>query len=301
MTSTTAIPTGEEQIESGGVNIFVRSWHPLGTMRAIVILCHGFNSHSEYYVWVGEQLAARGFVAYALDLRGRGRSDGERFYVDKISDWVTNVADIVQLAKARHPGLPVYLLGHSAGGVISCLYCLDHQQELSGFICESFAFQVPASDFAIAALKGLSHLAPHAHVLRLKNEDFSRDPAAVRRMNEDPLIAHETQPTRTIAELARADDRLGHNFGLIALPILVLHGTADKATKPSGSQQFYDEAGSSDKTLKLYDGHYHDLLNDVGKDIVLGDIMQWVEARVSMVRADGRVTPVGMESILTSA
>ena len=145
----------------------------------------------------------------------------------------------------REPGLPVFLLGHSAGGVVSCIYTLEHQAELAGLICESFAHQVPAPDFALAVLKGLSHVAPHAHVLQLKNEDFSRDPAVVRAMNEDPLIAHETQPTQTVAEMVRADERLKTEFPLITLPVLILHGTADKAAKPSGSQLFYDTAGST--------------------------------------------------------
>ena len=100
------------------------------------------------------------------------------------------------IAKSREPGLPVFLLGHSAGGVVSCVYTLEHQAELAGLICESFAFQVPAPDFALAVLKGLSHVAPHAHVLKLKNEDFSRDPAVVAAMNADPLIANEVQPTQ---------------------------------------------------------------------------------------------------------
>jgi len=164
---------------------------------------------------------------------------------------------------------------------VSCLYVLEHQDELAGFICESFAFQVPAPDFAIAALKGLSHLAPHAHVLKLHNEDFSRDPAMVKAMNDDPLIANETQPTRTVAELARADERLRTEFPSITLPLLVLHGTADKAAKAGGSQIFYDSAGSTDKTIELYQGHYHDLLNDIGHEEVLGDIIEWIEARVS--------------------
>ena len=273
-----------------GLDLFLRSWSSASTARAVVVVCHGFNSHSGYYVWFGEQLASRGFSTFALDLRGRGRSDGERFYVDAIADWVNDVAAVVTLAKSRHPGIPVYLLGHSAGGVISCLYCLEHQSELSGFICESFAFKVPAPDFAIAALKGLSHLAPHAHVLRLKNEDFSRDQAVVKAMNEDPYIAHETQPTRTVAELARADERLAQEFPRITLPILILHGTADRATKPSGSQQFFDAAGSNDKTLKLYEAHYHDLLNDVAKEEVLGDIVQWVESRVAPASEAGLET-----------
>jgi alpha-beta hydrolase superfamily lysophospholipase len=175
----------------------------------------------------------------------------------------------------------VYLLGHSAGGVTACGYALEHQAELSGLVCESFAFQVPAPDFALAVLKGLSHIAPHAHVLKLKNEDFSRDPKVVQSMNSDPLIAHEVQPTQTVAAMVRADERLKKEFPLITLPVLILHGTADRATKPAGSQFFYDTAGSADKTLKLYEGRYHDLLNDTGKEEVLADITRWIHAHLS--------------------
>src|SRR5262249_7031392 len=135
-------------------------------------------------------------------------------------------------------------------------------------------------DFAIAALKGLSHLFPHAQVLHLKNEDFSHDLAAVARMNADPLIAHETQPTRTLAALANADDRLRKEFPNITLPVLIIHGTDDKVTKPEGSQVFYDTAGSKDKTLKLYKGYFHDPLNDLGKDVVMNDILAWLEAHL---------------------
>lgn len=261
-------------------NIFFRSWRPSGTPRGVVVIVHGFNSHSGQYLWVAEQLLARNLAVYALDLRGRGRSDGERFYIDKFQNYVTDVASFVQLAKSREPGLPVFVLGHSAGGVVSCTYALDHQAEIAGLICESFAFQVPAPDFALAVLKGLSHVAPHAHVLKLKNEDFSRDPKVVESMNADPLIAHETQPTQTVAEMVRADERLKKEFTLIKLPLLILHGTADKATKASGSQLFHQQAGSTDKTLKLYEGHYHDLLNDLGKDTVIADILSWLEARL---------------------
>jgi acylglycerol lipase len=276
-------PTAHEENVAGssGLNIFVRSWRPQGAARAVVVICHGLNAHSGQYQQVGEQFAADGLAVYALDLRGRGRSDGERFYVDKFGEYVSAVATVIALAKAREPGLSVYLLGHSAGGVVSCIYTLEHQSELAGLICESFAFQIPAPDFAIAVLKGISHLAPHAHVVKLKNEDFSRDPEVVRAMNDDPLIAHEVQPTRTAAEMARADDRLKREFPLIRLPVLILHGTLDKVTRPNGSQLFFDTAGSADKTLKLYEGYYHDLLHDIGKEKVMADITGWIDARVS--------------------
>jgi alpha-beta hydrolase superfamily lysophospholipase len=264
----------------GDVSIFTRGWRPEGKARGVVVIAHGFNSHSGQYLWVADQLVADGLAVYALDHRGRGKSGGERFYVEKFADHVSDLATFIKLVKSREPGLPVFLLGHSAGGVISCLYTIENQSELAGLICESFAYQVPAPDFAIAVLKGLSHVAPHAHVLKLKNEDFSRDPKVVKAMNEDPLIAGESQPTQTIAEMARADDRLKKEFPAIKLPVLILHGTHDKATKPSGSQYFYDNAGSKDKTLKLYEGHFHDLLNDVGKEAVMADIVAWINARL---------------------
>src|SRR5205814_1036447 len=146
-------------------------------------------------------------------LRGRGRSDGDRFYVKQLSDYSDDVSTFVDLAKGREPGLPVFVLGHSAGGVASCLYTLDHQAQIAGLICESFAFQVYAPDFA--------------------------------------------------------------------LPVLILHGTEDKLTKPSGSQLFFDAVGSRDKTLKLYEGHVHDLLNDVGKEVVMEDIQSWLDGHIS--------------------
>jgi len=240
----------------------------------------GFNSHGGYYVQTAEQLSAKGLAVYAVDLRGRGKSDGERFYVEAFDQYVSDVETVAALAKKENPNLPTYVLGHSAGGVVSCLYTLKHQPELAGLICESFAFQVPAPDFALAVLKGLSHLAPHAHVLKLKNEDFSRDPAVVSAMNADPLIAHESQPTRTVASMVRADEKLKQDLANITLPVLILHGMLDKVTKPEGSKYFFDTARSTDKQLKLYDGHFHDLLNDVGREQVLGDISAWLDAHV---------------------
>jgi alpha-beta hydrolase superfamily lysophospholipase len=132
----------------------------------------------------------------------------------------------------------------------------------------------------LSAIKGLSHVAPRLPVLTLKNRDFTRDPQALRALNDDPLIANEKQPAKTVAALVRADERLAREFPRITLPVLILHGTGDKATKPSGSRQFYERAGSRDKTLKLYDGHFHDLLNDIGKEQVMADIMDWLDARI---------------------
>jgi acylglycerol lipase len=272
--------------DSDGLRISFRYWRPGERPLAVLVIVPGFNSHSGYYEWVGDQLRVADIAVYALDLRGRGESDGERFYVNKFADYVRDVAGLIDVVKREASGVPVFLLGHSAGGVIACLYALDHQFEISGLICESFAFELPAPEFALAVLKGISHVAPHAHVLHLNNEDFSRDRAIVDRMNADPLIAHETQPTKTVAELVRADERLKNKFDAISLPLLILHGTADKAAKPKGSELFYAKAGSKDKTLKLYEGVFHDPLNDFDKETVISDIRDWLRARLS-ARVEG--------------
>jgi acylglycerol lipase len=271
----------EESLDGGGgLRIFTRSWCPETQPRGVIVLVHGFNSHSGYYLWAAEQLLASGLAVYALDLRGRGKSDGERYYVDKFSEYQSDVDMLVKLARSREPGLPIFMLGHSAGGVIACNYTLDHQSELAGLICESFAYQVPAPDFALTVLKGLAHLAPHAHVLKLKKEDFSRDPKVTKALLDDPLLADEVQPTKTVAEMVRADERLKRDFKLFTLPLLIIHGTKDKVTRPEGSQEFNANASSADKTLKLYEGYWHDPLNDIGKEAVMADIRAWIEKRL---------------------
>lgn len=267
----------------GGLNIFTRTWLPKGKPRAVMILIHGFNAHSGYMQWPGEQFAASGFAAYALDLRGRGRSEGERFYVENFEDYLGDVDKLVGIARSENPGLPVYVLGHSAGGVIATSYVFEHQQEIAGLICESFAYDVGLPDAVSFILKGLSHLTPHLHVFTLKNEVFSRDPKAVAVMDNDPLIANESQPAETAAEMLKAADRLTGNFPKLTVPVFIIHGTDDKATRPAGSQRFYDNAGSKDKTLKLYEGHYHDLLADIGKEGVMADILAWIDKRLPRV------------------
>ena len=270
----------EESLDGAdGLRIFTRSWRP-EKPRGVVVLSHGFNSHSGYYLWAAEQLLASGLAVYALDYRGRGKSDGERYFVNSFAEYQADLDLVVKLARSRGPGLPIFILGHSAGGVVACNYVLDNQASIAGLICESFAYKIPAPDFALSVLKGLSHLAPHAHVLKLKKEDFSRDAKVVKALIDDPLLADEVQPTKTVAEMVRADERLKRDFKLFTVPLLIIHGTKDAAARPEGSQEFFANAGSKDKTLKLYEGYFHDPLNDLGKEIVMNDIRAWIGAHL---------------------
>lgn len=272
--------TEETFAGSGGINIFFRSWIPAQTPRAIVVLQHGFNAHSGQYDWVARQFAGAGYAVFAGDLRGRGKSEGKRFYVNSFADYISDVAGVCDIGRARFPGLKMFVLGHSAGGVVATTYTLDNPDKVAGLICESFAYRVPAPELALDFLAFLSHFIPNAPALKLNNAFFSRDPAAVAALNADPLIANETQPMKTVGEMWKADRRLQVSFGKIKTPTFILHGTQDKATSYPGSEEFYKKSGAADKTLKLYKDHYHDLLADTGKEGVMAEILEWVAARL---------------------
>ncbi|HEU4650788.1 MAG TPA: alpha/beta hydrolase [Croceibacterium sp.] len=281
-------PPHEQWLEGrDGPRIFTRHWRPPGNAAPVasLVICHGVNSHGGQYLRAAEEFAAVGLAVTALDLRGRGRSEGERFHVADVADYVSDLSQAIELAKSRDPGLPCFLLGHSAGGVVSVSYALDHQDRIAGLVCESFAFRVFAPDLALTLLKGASHILPDLPALKLKMKDFSRDPAWVAELLADPYTRDEAQPVETVAALVRAGDRMEKEFGTITLPLLILHGTADKATRPDGSQEFFDHAGSADKQLILYQDHYHDLLNDLGRERVMADIIGWIEARLPAAQA----------------
>jgi acylglycerol lipase len=270
----------EQWLDGTGGKIFTRHWRPAGTAKAALVICHGVNSHGGQYLRAAEEFAGAGFAVTVLDLRGRGRSEGRRFHVKHVSEYVSDLSHTIDLAKSHDPGLPCFLLGHSAGGVTSVSYALDYQDRIDGLICESFAFRVFAPNFVLGLLKLLSHVLPNLPALRLPMKDFSRDSAWVEELLIDPYTQNEAQPVETVAALVRAGDRMEKEFGTITLPVLILHGTADKATRPDGSQEFYDHAGSKDKQLILYQDYAHDLLNDIGRQRVMDDITGWIEARL---------------------
>ena len=263
-----------------GQHIFYRNWKSQIQPKGIITIIHGLNSHSGYYQEFAGQLNENGFEVYALDLVGRGQSEGERFYIPDFHEVLSDIDTLVGIASSRYPLLPVFLLGHSAGGVFSAAYAVDNQHKLQGLISESFAFKIPAPATVLAVIKFLARFIPHVRLVKLKNEDFSRNAAHVFKMDNDPLLRNEMQPAKTMQQLLLASEYLKKQMSSITLPLLILHGTADKATSPSGSEYFEKHACSVDKQLKLYEGHYHDLLNDKYNGVIIRDVIHWLNQAI---------------------
>ncbi len=265
---------------SDRVRLFNQFWKPQNP-KAVLLIVHGLKDHSSRYTSISEQLATHGYAVYALDLRGHGKSEGERAFVGSFDDYLRDLDLFYDKVRRAEPGKPVFLFGHSMGGAIALLFALGRNPEIRGLVLSAPALKIPSdvSPLLVWFTKRLGGIAPKRSVFKLDNKFFTRDLEALAAMNSDPLIYNKPHPARTAAELLRAIDRIQKTMSSLMIPIMLMHGTADKITNPEGSRQLDEAALSTDKTLKLYQGHYHDLLHDLENSDVANDLLQWLDGR----------------------
>jgi acylglycerol lipase len=262
-----------------GTKLFHQSWRPLGQPRASLVIVHGLKDHSSRYSSAAEVLARRGYAVHALDLRGHARSEGVRVYVRAFDEYVSDVDAFVKRVRKAESALPMFLFGHSMGGAIVTTLVETRRPRLQGLVLSGAALKVNALPFKILGTMITDGIAPEAPVFQLDLAQFSRDAAVVKEGSTDPLVYQGAAPARTAAELIDAIDRMRGRFETLTVPLLVMHGGADKVTPPSGSRELYERARSEDKTLAIYEGLFHDLLHEPERAKVLGDMAAWMDAR----------------------
>jgi len=263
-----------------GLTLFEQSWHPDGRPRGVVALVHGLKDHSDRYAGFAVRLAQRGYAVYALDLRGHGHSAGERVYIDSFDDYLGDLDVFLNRVRWREPHRPLFLFGHSMGGAIVTLYTIEESREdppLAGLLLSGAALEADVSGVKVLGTKAVADLSPHAGVCQLDLDDFSRDPKVVADGKADPLVYQEGAPARTAKELLAAIDTIGTRMEDVRVPVLIMHGGADRVTPPDGSRDLDRRAASTDKTLKIYDGLYHDLLHEPEHAQVENDILDWLD------------------------
>ena len=260
---------------AGGVELYWQRWSPAGR-RATVVLAHGASEHSGRYAWTAERLAERGYVTYALDHRGHGKSEGARAYIDRMDNVV---ADLDQLVDMASSGGPLFLLGHSMGGAVALAYTARHQEKLDGLVLSApLAALEAASPSTRAVGRLLSAVAPRLGVFPIDSSGVSRDPEVVRDYDSDPLNYHGKLPARTVSELSRTVGSFPEAVTKFSLPMLVMHGTADRIVPSVATDMLEERAGSDDLTVIRYEGLYHELLNEPERDRVVGDIADGLDA-----------------------
>jgi len=263
-----------------GLTTVAYKWLPEGKPRALVVGVHGFAEHAGRYEHVGRFLAERGFALYMYDLRGHGRSEWERGYVDRFEQFIEDTVAFAKFAKREVPA-KTFLLGHSMGGLIAVYTAARLGGELSGFLTSGAALEVKVNPLARLTLQLAGLLNPKGRVRTpVSTECLSKDKSVVERYLSDPLVFKD--PTyKLLLEFGRAVQRVWLVVGTISLPALIMHGGSDCLVPPSASRKLYDKLPSPDKALKIYEGLRHEIFNEVEREKVLSDLAEWLERHSS--------------------
>ena len=265
------------------LSIYYQFWLPEMEPRAILLIVHGLAEHSGRYMNVVNHFVPLGYAVYGIDHIGHGQSDGPRVYVRRFEDFTNTLKAFSGMIRNRQPKKPIFLVGHSMGGLIGSIYLVHHQDELAGAVLSGPSVKVPdnISSATILAGKLFSTLMPKLGLIALEADGVSRDQAVVQTYLNDPLVYTGKATARLGAELLKAMKRIALDASKITLPILIVQGGEDRLVDPDGAQMLYDTVGSVDKTLKIYPGLYHEVFNEPEHHKVLGDVEAWLDSQLS--------------------
>jgi acylglycerol lipase len=263
-------------------NLYWQAWLPDNLPVAVLIVAHGIAEHSGRYSNLVNYFVPRGYAVYSFDLRGHGKSDGRRSYVEHFSYYLDDLKIFCAKVSEENKDVKVFLVGHSMGSTIAIAYAIEHQDELNGLIVSGTTLKAGASinKASIFMAKILSVLTPKIGVSALGAAYISRDKAVVEAYINDPLNYTGKLSARVGAELLKTMEYLQHKVSKLSLPILIMHGSADRISDPSSSQMLFDGASSKDKTLKFYEGFYHEIFNDPDRQQVFLDMDSWLQLHI---------------------
>jgi len=270
---------------AGGVDLFGRAWLPDDPERS-VLLVHGWAEHSGRYDHVGAWLAARGCAVHAYDHRGHGRSGGPRGHARRFADYLDDLEIALARARAEAPGLPIFLLGHSMGGLVVAAFLVERDPELAGAVTSGAALSVTdvPGRVQLALLRLLGRIAPRLRMARpIDTQALSRDPEVGRAYAEDPLVLRRMTLGLGAAFLG-AVGRTLPAASRVRVPMLLLHGADDPLCPAEGSRAFHAALGAPGSELRIYPGLRHEILNEPEQETVLEDLLGWMQ-RVELASA----------------
>jgi alpha-beta hydrolase superfamily lysophospholipase len=270
-----------------GLELAERAWLPESETKAVLVIIHGYAEHSGRYEHVAERLVAAQYAIYALDLRGHGLSEGDRAVVRSFDQYISDVAFFLDRVRSRHPDLPMFIVGHSMGGLIVSLYLTKRPAGLAGAVLSGPAVKAPgggAAHIGEWVFRAIGRLFPGVGVATLDSSKVSRDPAEVEKYDADPLNYHGKMKAGLVGAFSKAIRTLEKHAPKIDLPVAIFHGGADGLADPEGSRILHERVSSQDKTLRVYDGLFHEIFNEPERDQVLSDVIAWLDEHVAAAR-----------------
>ena len=263
-----------------GLRLYAQGWQPATEPKGVVCLVHGLGEHSGRYAHLAAFLNQAGYVLLTFDLRGHGKSEGQRGHTPSYEALLDDISQLLEEAATHYPDRPRFLYGHSLGGNLVINHALRRRPNLAGAIATGTlfrpAFEPPAWKMTLAKI--LHNLWP---TLDMSNEidrqGLSRDPEVVRAYNEDPLVHDRLTPRLTMDMLQSGLWSLEH-AAEFPLPLLLMHGSADRLCSAQASREFAAQAGER-CTLKIWDGFYHEIHNEPEQEEVFGYLVEWLNGK----------------------
>lgn len=277
--------TGEFDV-AGWFPLHWQSWHPDGQSRAVIAIVHGYGEHGGRYARYVDHLVPHGYAMYTFDLRGHGRSPGPRGHVGSWDEFRSDVRAFLDFVRQREPDIPIFLLGHSMGGLLVLDIALRHSEGLAGVIASAPALaQTAVSPMLMMLARVLSRLYPSFSIEARRNgAALTRDPEAIAAHESDPLI-HTRGSARMAVEMSRAMAWTREHASNWRLPLLVLHGTEDRVVPFAASRAFFDRVPVGNKEFLTYEGGYHEPHHDIEADRVVEDVERWLDCQVIQHRS----------------
>ncbi len=266
------------------LKLYAQSWCTPEEHRGAVAIIHGLAEHSSRYGEMAEKLNAKGFNVHAFDLRGHGRSGGLRAHIDSIDDYLEDIKLFFDYVKKEEPAdKPLFLFGHSMGGMLSILYYLRFKTPFAGLIVSGPALKAgeDISPVMIQLAKLMSRFFPKLPLQKLDHRSISHDPEVVKDYDQDPLNYRGGLRARLGFSMLQTFDEIAEKRSQFDLPILIMLGGADKIVDPEAGKEFFEHISSKDKKLVVLDGFYHEIMREVEKEKFYDVFLQWLDEHVS--------------------
>ena len=264
---------------TNGITLFTQNFI-VDNAKASLMIIHGLAEYSERYSHVVKAFNDAGVNVYTFDLRGHGHSEGERAFITDLDEYREDVENVY---RAIPKDLPFFVLGHSMGGLIAVHFLqFNERNDVKGAILTGAALEVGEDITPITQriVRLLAKISPKIKTVKLDPKNISRSKETVEAYKNDPLIYHDGGKAGLAVALLDGIKSQQKKFSQFNYPFLIMHGEADKITNPAGSKKLYKEASSTDKSLKIWEGAYHEIFNEINKEDVINEAVLWLTDRI---------------------
>jgi alpha-beta hydrolase superfamily lysophospholipase len=262
--------------------LYAIKWIPPTDPTAVIVLVHGIAEHSGRYEHVAQVLVDAGFAVYTYDHSAHGKSAGEpRTYFTSFDLPLADLTTFVDMVIKENPAKKIFVYGHSMGSLISCLYVLKNQTKVAGWISSGSPLAVETSlpKPAVAILLAIASLLPTTRLIKIDPKALTHDENIVQAYLTDPLVDSKPARLGMVAHIVRNSRVVKGQLGNLRLPILLLHGGLDTVCPPAASPLIHEKAGATDKTLKVYEGLFHEIHNETHFGRIMTDMVEWISGR----------------------